>query len=155
MNTSVPTILLINGPNLNMLGRREIEHYGSFTLADVVRLCRSEAEQAGCRILDFQSNHEGEILDFIHAHLDDAAGMLINASAFTHYSYALLDALKLCPYPVIEVHISDIAKREAFRQISVIRPACSSTVSGHGIHSYTKALAELTQRLAAETGKQV
>lgn len=154
-----PAILLINGPNLNMLGRREKEHYGSFTLDDVEDLVRLKALNSGFRILSFQSNHEGELLDFIQLHLDDAAGCLINAGAFTHYSYALLDALKLCPYPVIEVHISDIESREEFRRHSVIRPACAGVVSGLGLQSYTRALDMLitmltTNRITDQTSAE-
>lgn len=141
-------ILLVNGPNLNMLGRREEEHYGRFTLTDVVRQTEQAAEAEGYELTAFQSNHEGELIDFIHAHLDDAAGLLLNAGALTHYSYALLDALKLCPYPVIEVHISAIEKREEFRRISVIRPACAAVVSGLGINSYTEAFRKLLECLA-------
>lgn len=136
-------LLLLHGPNLNMLGRREKDHYGSFTLTDVERAFARQAADAGYAALCFQSNHEGALLDFIHQHLDDACGMLINAGAFTHYSYALLDALKLCPYPVIEVHISDIHKREAFRQVSVIGQACAQQVSGLGFDSYRVALERL------------
>ena len=141
-------ILLVNGPNLNMLGRREEEYYGRFTLEDVVRTSRKAAEEAGFSLLDFQSNHEGDLIDFIHAHLDDASGLLLNAGALSHYSYALLDALKLCPYPVMEVHISAVEKREDFRRTSVIRPACAAVVSGLGIKSYTKALVLLLDILA-------
>lgn len=147
-------ILLINGPNLNMLGRREKDHYGSFTLADAEALTRAAAEAAGYELLTFQSNYEGALLDFIHSHLDDASGLLINAGAFTHYSYALLDALKLCPYPVIELHISDIEKREPFRRQSVIRDACSAVVSGLGIKSYTQALSELVRLLESTEQKE-
>lgn len=146
-------ILLINGPNLNMLGRREKEHYGSFTLDDVLNLCRLNAAEKGFEIEDFQSNHEGAILDFIHAKLDEAAGLLINAGALTHYSYALLDALKLCPFPVIEIHISDIDSREDFRRRSVIREACDGVVSGLGIRSYTEGLEVLSEILNARHEK--
>lgn len=141
-------ILLVNGPNLNMLGRREKEHYGQFTLADAVALTRAAAEAEGYELEDFQSNHEGDLLDFIQARLDgDVRGLLLNAGALTHYSYALLDCLKLCPYPVIELHISAIEKREAFRRISVIREACDGLISGLGIESYTAALERLLEMI--------
>lgn len=139
----MPNLLLVHGPNLNMLGRREKEHYGSFTLDDVVKSIKKLAEEEEYTVLDFQSNHEGELLDFIQSHLESIDGMLINAGAFTHYSYALYDCLKLCPYPIWEVHISDVENREDFRKVSVIRPACTGTVSGYGFQSYERAFHEL------------
>lgn len=143
-------ILLVHGPNLNMLGKREKQHYGSFTLQDVERLVTEQAAKAKYQTLCFQSNHEGMLLDWIHQHVEDADGMLINAGAWTHYSYALLDALHLCRYPVIEVHISDIHQREPFRRISVIQDACAAQVSGLGFDSYRVALQKL---LAMMEGK--
>lgn len=143
MEVATRRILLMHGPNLNMLGKREKDHYGSFTLEDVQQAVARQAGDAGYETLCFQSNHEGALLDFIHQHVGDAQGMLINAGAFTHYSYALLDALKLCAFPIIEVHISDIYQREAFRHISVIRAACADQVSGLGFDSYRVAFEKL------------
>ncbi len=134
-------ILLMNGPNLNMLGRRDPDQYGRFTLKDVEDLTRETAAQFGFVVDCFQSNHEGELIDRIQASLDEVDGLLINAGAFTHYSYALRDALELCPFPVAEVHISDIKKREPFRRISVIEDACDCQIAGHGIDSYRLAAA--------------
>ncbi|SHI75101.1 type II 3-dehydroquinate dehydratase [Parasporobacterium paucivorans] len=133
-------ILLINGPNLNMLGKREKEHYGHFTLEDAIGEARRTAGLYGFTVEDFQSNHEGSLIDKIHSSLGAFDGLIINAGAFTHYSYALLDALKLCSFPCVELHISDIHVREEFRKISVIRPACSGQISGLGIKSYHYAI---------------
>lgn len=140
-------ILLVHGPNLNMLGRREKKHYGSFALADVVENVEKIASSKGYDVLAYQSNHEGDLIDFIHEHLDESSGMLINAGALTHYSYALLDCLTLCPYPIIEVHISDIEQRESFRQVSVIRAACADVVMGQGFKSYELGLEKLWKQI--------
>ena len=139
--TEPAKILLINGPNLNMLGRRDPGQYGQFTLKDVEELTRKTAERFGCQVDCYQSNHEGELIDRIQASLNSFDGLLINAGAFTHYSYALRDALELCSFPVVEIHISDIKQREPFRRISVIESVCDCQIAGHGINSY---------RLAAE-----
>lgn len=144
------TILLMHGPNLNMLGRREKSHYGSFTLTDVETEMRKEAAARGYRLVAFQSNHEGALIDRIHQALATTTGMLLNAGAFTHYSYALLDALLLCDFPVVEVHISDIYKREPFRRLSVIRTACIDQVAGLGFDSYRLGLERLIDYLEAE-----
>ena len=140
---NVPVILLINGPNLNMLGKRSKEHYGSFTLADVETAFRAKAEALGVRAAFFQSNEEGAIVTAIHESMSYAAGIVINAGAYTHYSYAILDALQLCGLPVMEVHISNIHKREAFRSISVINPACVGQIVGLGLDSYLVGLEKL------------
>lgn len=140
-------ILLVHGPNLNMLGRREPEHYGRFTLADIELSTEMMAKEKGFTLLTYQSNYEGALIDFIQSHYDDSLGLLINAGALTHYSYALLDCLKICPFPVVEVHISDIDNREDFRKVSVIREACISHVSGLGRGSYESALNKLIDHL--------
>lgn len=137
------TILLLHGPNLNMLGKREKAHYGSFTLSDVENGVREWAALRGYAIETFQSNHEGALIDRIHEAIPHVCGMLINAGALTHYSYALLDALLLCSFPIVEVHISAIHEREPFRHISVIRAACADQITGLGFDSYRVGLDRL------------
>ncbi len=133
-------LLLLNGPNLNMLGRRDPGQYGTFTLADVETLATETAFSRGYKIDCFQSNYEGAIIEKIHAAMDQADGIVINPGALTHYSYAILDAIDLCGLPVIEAHISDISEREPFRRISVTAPACCGQVKGLGIQSYARAI---------------
>jgi len=142
---AIPVILLINGPNLNMLGKRSKEHYGSFTLSQAEGAFRTKAESLGVAPVFFQSNDEGAIVTAIHEAMGYAAGIVINAGAYTHYSYAILDALQLCGLPVMEVHISNIHKREAFRNISVIQPACVGQVYGLGLDSYLVGLEKLVK----------
>ena len=141
-----PAVLLVNGPNLDMLGKRDPRHYGTFTLADVERAFAAKARELGVRARFFQSGCEGEICHAIHDAMGWAAGIVINAGAYTHYSYAILDALELCGLPAVEVHISDIRKREPFRRVSVIRPACVDQVAGLGLVSYTEGLERLVRR---------
>ncbi|MHB8962554.1 MAG: type II 3-dehydroquinate dehydratase [Saccharofermentanales bacterium] len=133
-------LLLINGPNLNMLGRRNPAQYGTSTLQDVERLSAETANARGYKLECFQSNHEGAIIDKIHESMGECDGIVINPGAFTHYSYAIYDALELCGLPVVEIHISDISKREEFRRISVISPACIAQVKGMGIAGYSRAI---------------
>ncbi len=134
------SLLLINGPNLNMLGRRDPAQYGSFTLADVEKLSYDTAFLRGYKLESFQSNYEGAIIEKIHEAMDRHDGIVINPGAFTHYSYAIYDALDMCSLPVVEAHISDIANREAFRKISVTAPACVAQIKGLGIESYSSAI---------------
>lgn len=140
-----PIVLLVNGPNLNMLGKRDPEQYGTFTLSDVEKAFSEKAEELGVEARFFQSNGEGELCSAIHEALDYASGIVINAGAYTHYSYALLDALALTKLPVMEVHISDIHSREPFRRVSVIQSACVGQVCGLGIRSYTVGLERLVR----------
>ena len=140
---TMPVILLINGPNLNMLGKRSKEHYGSFTLSQVETAFRSRAKELGVEPAFFQSNDEGAIVTAIQESMGYASGIVINAGAYTHYSYAILDGLLLCGLPVMEVHISNIHKREAFRSVSVIQPACVGQISGLGLDSYLVGLEKL------------
>lgn len=139
------TILLLHGPNLNMLGQREQAHYGSFTLSDVENSVRDWAAAKGFAVEAFQSNHEGALIDRIHEAIPRVSGILINAGALTHYSYALLDALLLCNFPIVEVHISAIHQREPFRHISVIRAACDDQITGLGFESYRVGLDRLLE----------
>ena len=129
-------IFVLNGPNLNLLGRREPEIYGSTTLAEVESACRASAEKLGREIAFFQSNHEGQIVDWIQEALDTAAGIIINPAAFTHTSIAILDALKNFKGPIIELHISNPHQREKFRHRSFVTQVATSTICGLGPEGY-------------------
>ena len=133
-------ILVINGPNLNMLGVRETEIYGVRTYDDLVRMIRNEAGALGADVSFFQSNHEGALVDAIQNAYGSADGIIINPGAYTHTSIALLDALKAVGLPAVEVHISDPDMRETFRRISYIRAACVATIKGRGFDGYIEAL---------------
>ena len=133
-------LLVINGPNLNMLGIREPSIYGSATYADLCRLIRDHAVALGVEIELYQSNHEGELVDKIQEAYGKVDGIVINPAAYTHTSVALLDALKAVGIPAVEVHISDVSQREAFRRISYVREYCMATIAGHGFDGYTEAM---------------
>ncbi len=134
-------ILVINGPNLNMLGIRQPEIYGQATYQDLLDMIRAEADQMGIDVRFFQSNHEGALVDAIQqAYFDRMDGIVINPGAYTHTSVALLDAVKAVSIPTVEVHISDPDAREEFRRVSYIRSACVATVKGHGLPGYLEAL---------------
>jgi 3-dehydroquinate dehydratase-2 len=136
----MPRILLINGPNLNMLGSREPEIYGRRTLSDIEALCQKTAGDLGLALDCFQSNHEGELIDKIQQAAKQYQGVIINPGAFTHTSIALMDALLTLKIPVIEVHLSNPARREEFRHISYISKAATGVISGLGSESYRLAL---------------
>lgn len=140
---AIPVILLINGPNLNLLGKRNRNHYGNFTLEQVQSAFQTKAASLGVEVRFFQSNSEGEIITAIQNTMTYADGIVINAGAYTHYSYAIFDALEVCGLPVMEVHISNIHKREPFRNVSVIQPACVGQVYGLGLDSYLVGLEKL------------
>ena len=133
-------ILVINGPNLNMLGIREPAIYGSATYQDLLDYIRSEAGALGVTVTFYQSNHEGDLVDAIQAAYGKQDGIVINPGAYTHTSVALLDAVKAVGIPTVEVHISDPDTREEFRKVSYIRQACVATVKGLGFPGYGKAL---------------
>lgn len=133
-------ILILNGPNLNMLGRREPQVYGSSTLSDIEAMCGQAGKRLGLDIDFRQSNHEGVLVDWIQEALDRVHGIIINAGAYTHTSLALHDALKLHTAPIVEVHISDPKKREAFRHFSYIEPLARKTIAGQGAQGYVMAL---------------
>ncbi len=138
-------ILVLHGPNLNLLGEREPEVYGSMTLAELDARLSARAKELKVKLRCFQSNHEGELIDLIHKHRRWARGLVFNPGAYTHYSYALRDAVAAARIPTIEVHLSDVRRREAFRRVSVISPVCLAQISGKGAGSYLEAL----ERLAA------
>ena len=140
-------ILVLNGPNLNLLGLREPDIYGHETYADLTERIRREAEELGVTVSFFQSNHEGALVDAIQQAYGHADGIVINPGAYTHTSIALLDALKAVSIPAVEVHISKVETREDFRQVSYVRAACEKTVTGHGIAGYTEAMDYLRERL--------
>ena len=140
-------ILVINGPNLNMLGIREPAIYGSGTYAELLELIRAYGEKTGAEVSFFQSNHEGALVDAIQqAYFDRVDGMIINPAAYTHTSVALLDAVKAVGIPTVEVHVSDPDSREDFRHVSYIRAACIATIRGHGLPGYLEALHLLCER---------
>ncbi len=134
------TILLIHGPNLNLLGTRNQEQYGSFTLSDLEKLVEGSVVERGYKIRTFQSNHEGALIDWIQENVKDASGIIINPGALTHYSYAIHDALIDTRLPCVEVHLSDIHNRETWRADSVIAPACIAQISGKKEKGYIEAV---------------
>jgi 3-dehydroquinate dehydratase II len=143
------TVFILNGPNLNLLGKREPGIYGRETLADVETECRRVAGDLGFAVRFHQSNREYEIIDWIHEAREAAAGIVINPAAFTHTSVAILDALKTCDFPVFEVHISNVHQREAFRHHSYVSMAATGVIAGFGTQGYTLALQRLARLLDA------
>ena len=140
-------ILVLNGPNMNMLGIRQPEIYGRATYADLQKMIREEADQLGVEVSFFQSNHEGALVDAIQqAYFDKVDGIIINPAAYTHTSVALLDAVKAVGIPTVEVHVSDPDSRDEFRHVSYIRAACVATIRGHGLPGYLEALRLLCDR---------
>lgn len=133
-------ILVINGPNINMLGLREPDIYGAENYKTLCNEMKSRAKEIGVKVKLFQSNHEGDLVDEIQKAYGVFDGIIINPAAYTHTSIAILDALKAVGLPTVEVHISEVSKREDFRQISYIRSYCKKTITGHGIKGYTEAL---------------
>lgn len=138
-------ILVINGPNLNMLGIREPDIYGADTYKDLCELIKKHADSVGAEVEIYQSNHEGYLVDKIQEAYGRFNGIVINPAAYTHTSVALLDALKAVNIPTVEVHISDVSTREDFRQISYIRSYCIKTITGHGFGGYIEAMDYLIQ----------
>jgi len=140
-------ILVIHGPNLNMLGKREPEIYGKTTLDEINRMLKKQGKNLGFDVETFQSNHEGEIVEKIHQAIETCKGLIINPAAYTHTSIAIRDALLLLDIPVIEIHISNIYKRDPFRQKSMIADIATAQISGFGIHGYNMALEAIAKML--------
>lgn len=138
-------ILVINGPNLNMLGIREPGIYGKNTFADLLALLEDAAKELGVELEQYQSNHEGDLVDKIQWAYGKVDGIVINPAAYTHTSVAILDALKAVSIPAVEVHISDVDSREPFRQISYAGMACVKTIKGHGFQGYREAMQYLVE----------
>lgn len=134
-------VLVIHGPNLNMLGHRNSGFYGTGTYDDLISFITEYASEHDINTEFFQSNHEGDIIDRIQkAYIEGADGMIINAGAYSHYSYAIRDALEICRFPKVEVHISDVTAREAFRKNLVLSEVCDRTIYGKGYQGYAEAL---------------
>lgn len=146
----MPEILVLNGPNLNLLGRREPDVYGHQRLADVEDLCVDWGEQLGLDVLCRQSNHEGVLIDELHqADRDALHGVVLNAGGLTHTSVALRDAIAGISVPVVEVHISNVHAREEFRHASLIAPVCAGSITGFGVFGYRLAIVALAERVPA------
>lgn len=153
MVCTMKTYLLMNGPNLDMLGVREPQVYGSQTLADLEEKVRTYAEEKGVQLDCFQSNHEGALVDRLHEAHGTIDGIIYNPGAHTHYSYALRDAVDGIDVPVVEVHISDVDAREPFRAVSVIAPACVAQVKGRGFQGYLDAVDLLMEGIEGRLGE--
>lgn len=148
-------ILVLNGPNINMLGIREPKIYGNETYANLLAKIQNYATERQIELKMLQSNHEGVLIDEIQAAYKKFDGIVINPAAYTHTSIALLDALKAVGLPTVEVHISDISKREDFRQISYVREACIATISGHGTDGYLEAIDLLIEHKKAKKNEKL
>lgn len=142
-------LLVLHGPNLNLFGRREPHIYGTTTLAEIDARLAKLADELGIEVATLQSNHEGALIDFLHQHIDTAQGALVNPAGLTQHGVPLHDAIKAMPFPVIEVHMSNIAAREAWRAHSIISPAVRGTVQGLGPQSYLAALRALVDIVRA------
>jgi 3-dehydroquinate dehydratase-2 len=140
-------LLLIHGPNLNWLGKRDPKHYGQLTLADIENLTRQTAKQNSFQLSTYQSNHEGALIDILQTRTSNTVGIIINPGAFTHYSYALYDALLDTQLPIVEVHLSNINQRESWRSISVTAPACIEVIWGEKEKGYVRAVEILANHL--------
>ncbi len=138
-------ILVLHGPNLNLFGRREPHIYGTTTLAEINQRLEALAKELKAELVIVQSNHEGVLVDTFHKHIDDADGALLNPAGLTQHGVSLHDAIKAMPFPVVEVHMSNIAAREEWRHHSIISPAVKATVQGLGWRSYTAALRALVE----------
>ena len=145
-------ILVLNGPNINMLGIREPGIYGKNTFADLLKLLDDTAEELSVEVTQYQSNHEGDLVDKIQWAYGKIDGIVINPAAYTHTSVAILDALKSVSIPAVEVHISDVDSREPFRQISYAGMACCKTIKGHGLEGYREAILYLDRLLNHKIG---
>lgn len=147
------TVLLLNGPNLNTLGWREPDIYGAVTLAEIERRAEEAGKKLGLAVRCFQSNHEGALIDEIHRARDSADGLIMNPGAFTHYSYAIRDAIAAVGLPAVEVHLSNVYKREPFRHVSVTAPVMLGVIAGLGPIGYELALEALAAHLQRQGGR--
>ena len=147
MTVSIPQIEVMHGVNLDMLGRRDPDHYGTLTLEELQQHIAVFADELGLSVSFFQSNHEGAFIERLHQLRDHAGGVVLNPGAWTHYSYAIRDALELTELPAIEVHLSDVKAREPWRAVSVIKDLCLATFAGEGPKGYRLALAHLRSAL--------
>lgn len=147
-------ILVLHGPNLNLFGRREPHIYGTTTLAEIDAKLQALATRLGVQVEIFQSNHEGSLIDKLHENIDTAQGALVNPAGLTQHGVPLHDAIKAMPFPVLEVHMSNIAAREEWRRHSIISPAVRATIQGLGWRSYTAAFAALVELLRDAPSKQ-
>lgn len=143
-------LFVINGPNINMVGIREPGIYGTGSFADLLRLLDETGKRLGVEVEQYQSNHEGDLVDCIQAAYGHCDGIVINPAAYTHTSVAILDALKAVSIPAVEVHISDVSAREDFRQVSYAGMACCKTIKGQGLDGYRQALEYLVEKLRAK-----
>lgn len=146
-----PTVFILNGPSMNLLGTREPELYGRETLADIETACRRAGEALGLGIVFRQSNHEGVLIDWIHEARQAAAGLVINAGGYSYTSVALLDAVKAVGLPAVEVHVTNVHARESFRHNSFLAPAVTGVISGFGGQSYVLAIAAMAHLLRARS----
>ena len=146
-------ILVLNGPNINMLGIREPAIYGKQTFQDLLNLLNQTSQEFGITVEQFQSNHEGDLVDKIQAAYENTDGIVINPAAYTHTSVAILDALKSVGIPAVEVHISDVDARESFRKLSYAGLACEKTIKGQGLDGYRQAILYLVQKYQKNTNK--
>lgn len=140
-------LLILNGPNLNMTGKREPEIYGTRSLEEIINDLKKYAAEKGIAIEHFQTNFEGRLIDTLQTAAAEFDGVILNAGALTHYSYAIRDAIACCEVPVGEVHMSNILKREPFRAVDVIEDVCAFRIMGHGEKSYTKAIDKMAEIL--------
>lgn len=138
-------ILVLHGPNLNLFGRREPHIYGTTTLAQINSMLTDLAGELGVTLMTLQSNHEGALIDFLHEHIDTADGAIVNPAGLTQHGVPLHDAIKAMPFPVIEVHMSNLATRETWRHHSIISPAVKGTIQGLGRHSYLQGLRAIVE----------
>lgn len=139
--------MVIHGPNLNLLGTRELPVYGNLTLSEINKQIKKFAKTQSVKVKTYQSNHEGRIIDCIHRAEKKCNGLVINPGAYTHYSYAIRDTLAAVSIPAVEVHLTDIHKREEFRKTSVIAPVCLDQISGLGVNSYLKGIERIVENV--------
>lgn len=147
---TAPVVLVLNGPNLNLLGERDPAVYGTTTLADVESLCAETGRELGLEVECFQSNHEGELIDRIHGARSTTVGVVVNLGAYSHTSIALMDALAVLTQPIVEVHLSNIHARERFRRHSYVSLVASAVIAGAGAHGYALALRHVASLTGAE-----